>query len=61
MYQIKNTISEINNTLGGINRRLDEAEGRTSVLEDKVEKTPRQSRKKKKGFFFAAFFTVVKT
>ena len=46
----KNAISEINNTLEGINIRLDEAEDRISVWEDKVEKTSRQSSKRKKEF-----------
>ena len=40
--------SEINNTLGGLNRRLDEAEARTSDLEDKVEENPDRAAKKKK-------------
>ena len=34
---MKNAISEENNTLEGINSRLDEAEDRTSDLEDKLE------------------------
>ena len=34
----KNEISEINNILEGINNKLDEAEVRISILEDKVEK-----------------------
>ena len=38
----------INNTLEGINSRLDEAEDQISDLEDKVEKTTRQSSKNKK-------------
>ena len=42
---IKNAISEINNTLEGINSRLDEREDQTSVLEDKVVRTIRQSSK----------------
>ena len=42
-------ISEIN-TLEGINSRLDEAEDQVSFLEDKVEKTLKQRRKKKKEF-----------
>ena len=43
-------MSEINNIMKGINSRLDEAEDRISVLEDNVEKTPRQGSKKKKNF-----------
>ena len=35
---MKNTISEIENTLGGITDRLDEAEDWISELEDKVER-----------------------
>ena len=46
-----NAISEINNTLEGIKSKLDEAEDCISDLEDKVEKTPRQSSKKKKKNF----------
>ena len=33
----KNAITEINNTLGGINSRLDEAQDRIRDLEDKAE------------------------
>ena len=44
----KNAISEINNTLGGENSRLDEVEYQISVFEDKIEKNPRHSSKKKK-------------
>ena len=35
---MKNTISEIKNTLGGITSRQDEAEDRVSELEHKVER-----------------------
>ena len=35
---MKNTISEIKNTLQGITSRLDEAENWISELEDKVER-----------------------
>ena len=48
--EIKNAISEINNTLEGINSRFDEAEDQISDLEDRVEKTPKQSSKKKNNF-----------
>ena len=48
--EIKNAITETN-TPGGINSRSDEAEDQISDLEDKVEKTPRQSSKKKKKNF----------
>ena len=36
--EIKNAISEKNNTVEGISSRLDEAEGQIGDLEDKVEK-----------------------
>ena len=36
--EMKNAISDTNNTLEGINSRLDEAKDQISVLEDKVEK-----------------------
>ena len=45
-----NAIPEIKNTIEGINSRLDEAENLMSDLEDKVEKTSNQNRKKKKIF-----------
>ena len=45
---MNNAIYEINNTLEGINSRLDKAEDWISYLENKVEKTPRQRNKKKK-------------
>ena len=41
---------EINTTQKGINSRLDEAEDQISDLENKVEKTPRQSSKKRRSF-----------
>ena len=40
--------SEINNTLEGINSRLDEAQGWISDLENKIGKTIKQSSKEKK-------------
>ena len=43
-------MSAINNTLKGINSRLDEAEDQISDLEDKVEKKHRQRTKMKKEF-----------
>ena len=49
--EIRSAISEINNTLEGINSRLAETEGHISDLEDKVEKTCRQSSKRKKKEF----------
>ena len=48
--EVKNVISEINNILEGIKSRLDEAEFWINGLKDKVEKTPKQNRKKKKEF-----------
>ena len=36
--EIKNAISEINNTPEGINSRLDEGQDQITILEDKVEK-----------------------
>ena len=48
--EIKNAIYEINNTLEGRNSRLDEVENWISDLEDKVEKSLKQSREKKKEF-----------
>ena len=44
--EIKDKISEINYTLKGINSRLDEAEDRISVLEDKVEKNSQAEQQK---------------
>ena len=43
-----NAIIELNNTLQVIKSRLHEAEGRMSVLEDKVEKTISRAAKRKK-------------
>ena len=48
--EMKNATSDINNTLEGINSRLDEAEARISDLQDKVEKTIRERRIRKKKF-----------
>ena len=49
--EIKNATSEINDTLQGINSRLDKAEDHISDLEEKVKKKiPKQSSKKKKEF-----------
>ena len=46
---IKNTINEIKNSLEGINRRITEAEGRISDLEDKlVEITTAEQNKEKR-------------
>ena len=45
--EINNTISEIKSALEGKNSVLDETEDQISDLENKVEKTPRQSSKKK--------------
>ena len=39
----KEYTSEINNTLEGINCRLEEVEDQISNLENKIEKTPKQS------------------
>ena len=48
---MKNTISELMNTLEGINHRIDEAEDGISDLEDKVEKKhPIRAAKRKKAF-----------
>ena len=51
-WEIKNAISEINNTLKGINGRLDEAEDWISDLEDEVKrkKYPGKAEKRKKNF-----------
>ena len=46
----KNAISDTNNTLEGINSRLDEAKDQISVLEDKVEKKSGRATKRKKEF-----------
>ena len=48
---IKYAISEINNILKGINSRLDEADDRISVLEDKVENDTQADQQKEKKFF----------
>ena len=44
--EIKNAISEINKTQEGINIRLDETEDQINNLEDKSQKTLKQSSKK---------------
>ena len=47
----KNAISEVNNTLGGISSKLDEAEDQISNLEEnKVDKNTEADQKKKKEF-----------
>ena len=48
--EVKNTISELKNTVKGIKNRLDKAEYWISKLEDKVDKTPRQSNNLKKDW-----------
>ena len=45
---IKNPISEINNSLAGINSRLDETEVQISDLEDKVEQNNQAKQQKEK-------------
>ena len=45
---MKNTISDMKNSLEGIKSRLYEAVGQITDLEDKVGKNSRQSKKKKK-------------
>ena len=45
---MKNAISEINNTLEGINRMLDEAEDHISKWEDEVKKKIRAEQQKEK-------------
>ena len=45
---MKNTISELTNTVEGIKIRLDEAEDRISKLEDKVEKNTQKEQEKEK-------------
>ena len=48
---LSNTINEIKNSLKGINRRITEAEERTSDLEDKiVEKTTAEQNKQKRMY-----------
>ena len=46
--EIKNAILEINNTLGGINSRLDEAENQICDLEDKAEENTQAGQQKEK-------------
>ena len=41
---MKNTISDLKDTVEGIKSWLDEAEIQNSKLEDKVEKTPKKSK-----------------
>ena len=49
--EIKNAVSQINNTLKGINSRLDEAEDCISDFKDKVEKRhPNRAAKRRKTF-----------
>ena len=49
--EVKNAVSELNNTVEGINSRLDEPENWISDLEDKVEKNhPGRAAKRKKNF-----------
>ena len=45
---MKNTISELKNTVKGIKRRLDEAEDWICELEDKVEKNTQNEQEKEK-------------
>ena len=47
--EIKNAISEINNTLEGIKSRLYEAENQISDLEDKGERNTQAEQQKGKG------------
>ena len=43
---MKNTISELKNTVEGINTRIDEAEGQINKLGEKgIKKTPRKNKK----------------
>ena len=46
---MKYTITEMKNTLEGINRRLDEAGDRISDLEDKVAENTQSEQQKEKG------------
>ena len=48
--EMKNTISELKNTVEGINSRLDEAKDWISKLEDKVEKNTQNEKGKEKRF-----------
>ena len=45
---MKNTVTEMRNVLEGDNRRLDEAEGRISNMEDKVEENIQSEHQKEK-------------
>ena len=45
---LKNRISEVKNSLGGINKRLEEAENRISNLEDKEVKNTQSEQQKEK-------------
>ena len=45
---MKNTISELNNTVEGMKSRLNEAEDQFSKLEDKVEKNTQKEQEKEK-------------
>ena len=45
--EMNNKILQIKNTLEANTSRLDEAQVQISKLEDKVEKTPRKSKKRK--------------
>ena len=47
--RIKNAIYETNDTLEGVNSRLNEAEDRINDLEDKVEKSTRAEQQNEKG------------
>ena len=46
---MKNIITEIKNTLNGINSRLDEVEDQISNLKDKVTENIQSEQQKKKG------------
>ena len=50
-HQLKDTITEVKNTLEGINSRLDDAEEQISNLKREYCKSPNQSSRKKKKFF----------
>ena len=45
---MQNTITEMNNTLKGINSRFDEAEDQISNLENKVEKNIQSKQQKER-------------
>ena len=49
--EIKNAVSEINNTLEGVNSGLDESENWINDLEDKVEKNTQAEQQKEKKWF----------